>query len=1577
MITKIKKMSKRLFAGFLAVILVATLFPTTFASAASSDYSTIEDLDGNLVIDALTYLDYDLEGLNDAGLLFQRWSGDYVAPYLSPVKWASSGLTGRETTAATSSDKSATGLVPNVSLFEKKGFDCGAFVTYFYYNYLLNIEGMDNELASLKQYLPSGSCDPDTWVTALNKMVSAGTAEKVADISSSKNSAAVSDDVWNSLTAGDILIFRNETYDHAHIGIFVGMYDCRDQGKVAWMTHQSSSKGACFVPVYSVEKAADEKEGLSLHLVYRLDYDFTTKPQGEIQVTKSSANNGSKLSGAIFTAKNNETGETYVIGPTDAKGFATSGEVPYGQYTITETVAPTNYSLPSGKTWTATVSDETPIVKFDITNELLKGKIAVQKVDSLQKPLEGVEFTIYSDASCTKAVEVITTGADGVATSKDLNCTYTYYVKETKVNHPDYVLDSTVYPVAVPANDTGWVNNGNAVVNYLKKGAVGIKKVTEENAPFQGVVFGVFSDTACTKQITTVTTDANGVAVYGLNADGSYAITCRQTLYFKELQTDADYALDENVYPVTVQADSTTYANNGVPVVNYLKYGAIGVKKTDEEGNGIAEVAFAVYRDKECTSRIGIFVTDVNGNGTYGVEADGSYALKCQQTVYVREIAPADNTWLYDNTVYPVTVNAGKVTLANGGEPIVNIKKQWQVKFLKVDSVNGELAAGEATIEGAVYGLYNSNNDLLDTYTVNCDGYFITNNYPVGTGYYLKEIEAPTGYAVDTTVYSLDEYSVAVDMNTPIMFYEATLYENAITGTISLRKFTANRYNPSDYNVPEEGAEFQVYLKSAGSYANAVASKDSRTYDSGVADKSGNVVWSNGQIISKELVYGTYIVHQTKSWDNRIMVDDFEVVITDENQHFDLSLNNPYYSASVVVNKKDAESELKITGDITTFKIMDLTTNEYVSFADDETGELVSEFHTVDGTMTLPMELPYGEYRIDEISPPAGYMKNEEGITFEINADSHGVINLDFFNAPIKTVIQIEKKGTQFASVTQSETEYGTLYAPTYAEDYLAGVTFDVIANEDIYSGDGMLKFTAETVVDTVVTKDSGPVCTTELYPGEYKLVEKAAPDGVIMSEDPIIVTVSNESDAAADIEIVSITNDCIPTSITMMKRAYVWSPAVNEETGEITRDVTMVAGVDFTFGIYANQDFVANDGTTIAKDSLVAIMRTRATGFASYSENLPYGLYYTKELDTPNTHAYIKDTSVYEIDLRLENAKNNKVVSVVNNGEPIVNDFIKIETQIKKTDFTTAAPVKGALVTIKNEAGETLYSIYTNEDGELPGVVLEPGKYTFTEDLAPAGYIREPSTFEFVVNEDGTIEGTTEFTNEQTFVELFKVDTNTREYLANAEIHVLDSNGQIVFTGITDENGRIAITGVLNADETYTFVEATAPDGYTLNAETYSFSINADGTVSGITTIENEKTRFVIHKTDKKGVILAGAEFTMYDASGNVIDVKVTDENGEAVFEGFGRGEFTIKETKAPEGFLLSDKTITIVNDGTWDNYSGAASFTMVNEPIEEIPETGDNVSNKSTHISFMLLTTALFAAVYCILAVRKKVTE
>ena len=253
---------------------------------------------------------------------------------------------------------------------------------------------------------------------------------------------------------------------------------------------------------------------------------------------------------------------------------------------------------------------------------------------------------------------------------------------------------------------------------------------------------------------------------------------------------------------------------------------------------------------------------------------------------------------------------------------------------------------------------------------------------------------------------------------------------------------------------------------------------------------------------------------------------------------------------------------------------------------------------------------------------------------------------------------------------------------------------------------------------------------------------------------------------------------------------------------------------------------------------------------------------------------------------------------------------------------------------------------------------------YTLREIEPASGYaVAEDITF--VVedrSEDGTYTGQTfTMTDEMTSVTFMKFDANDPDTgVGNATIAVYDKSGKEVARATTDETGACTITKLPVG--TYTWKEVAAPDGYALNPETYTFTINRDGSISGTTNFENDYVRIGIVKVDKKSKDkLEGAEFTLYDANGNEIETKTTDENGRVEFVKLAKGEYTIKETKAPSGYKKTDEEIkftvteTYVNGNDYEventkkspsksHGGGSSSSSTVEPPASEPAPTGDN---------------------------------
>lgn len=238
-------------------------------------------------------------------------------------------------------------------------------------------------------------------------------------------------------------------------------------------------------------------------------------------------------------------------------------------------------------------------------------------------------------------------------------------------------------------------------------------------------------------------------------------------------------------------------------------------------------------------------------------------------------------------------------------------------------------AQGDASLAGATYGLYKGG-ELIDTFTTGPDGSFLTGYYVCGDDWTLREISPSTGYLLDETVHEVGASPslYEVELNTA----ESNVTEKVIYGNIQLIKHTdepdpdvddeehSDDANAGMVEKPEEGAVFEVYLTSAGSYETAKESeRDLLTTD------------SNGFALSKDLPFGRYTVHQTAGEDGKNFVPDFTVFINENGQTYSYILNNDTISARVRIEKRDAETDQIIPIAGTGFRIKDLTTGEFIS----------------------------------------------------------------------------------------------------------------------------------------------------------------------------------------------------------------------------------------------------------------------------------------------------------------------------------------------------------------------------------------------------------------------------------------------------------------------------------------------------------------------------------------------------------------------------------------------------------------------------------------------------------------------
>lgn len=760
-----------------------------------------------------------------------------------------------------------------------------------------------------------------------------------------------------------------------------------------------------------------------------------------------------------------------------------------------------------------------------------------------------------------------------------------------------------------------------------------------------------------------------------------------------------------------------------------------------------------------------------------------------------------------------VTVYAGQVATVE----FSNILKKFTVELTKSDSEKGE-AQGDATLAGAKYGLYNGE-ELVDTYTTDENGSFTTAEYICGPDWTIREIEPSPGYLLDETVHEVgaDAGNFTIEHNT----IPVGVGEDVIKGDIAIIKHTDD--GSTQIETPEEGAEFQIYLKSAGSYD--AADPDERDILTCDAD---------GFAQSKKLPYGEYVVEQTKGWDGTEYMPAFTVTIDENGKTYKYLINNAEFEAYLKIVKVDAETGKTIPYAGATFEIYDpdgnlvtMTTTypevqEHTQFVTNEEGWLIT-----------PEVLPFGEgYSIVEVEAPYGYVLNSDPVFFDVTPENavgeDGIVLViaEKENAPQKGTITIEKTGEVFSSVEIQEGKLQDRYKPIYAESGLEGAEFEIRAAEDIYTPDGTLRYSAGEVVDTLTTSADGTATSKELYLGKFEIVETKAPYGMVLNEEPIQVELEYAGqEVAVTSTSVSIYNERQKVLVKLYK---------DLEKDELFEIGTGDEILNVYFALYASEDLTAADGTIIPKDGLIEIAGVQADGTLTFSADLPIGSYYVKEYST-NEH-YLISEETYPVVFEYGGEDTAVVEIVVNDGDAILNEIIRGSISGIKMD-ENGEPLPGAVFGLfKADCTE-----FTEENAILTAESAEDGSFSFAdvpygiwqikEISTVEGYVLSDEIFEVQIDEDGQVIELGSIENKPITgeLEITKTDIADGKLLPNAGFRIKDEDGNVVAEGYTDENGIARFTLEYGK---YTYEEFDAPDGYQIDTTPHSFEIREDGEI-------------------------------------------------------------------------------------------------------------------------------------------------
>ena len=1045
------------------------------------------------------------------------------------------------------------------------------------------------------------------------------------------------------------------------------------------------------------------------------------------------------------------------------------------------------------------------------------------------------------------------------------------------------------------------------VKGYLNiKVSYGSAKIikTSEDGKVEGVSFTITGN-GVNK---TVTTGAGGVIQIDNLAPGVYTVT----------EQSYDKYEPQEVRRVTVVSGQVATVNFN----NTLKRGTLIVTKTSEDGLNEG-VKFHLYG----TSLSGLAVdeyavTDSTGKAVFSDVLIGTgYTLEEVDTA-IRYVVPEQQT---------AAVEWNTVT----NKSFTNILKKWNVTVTKSDAETG-LPQGDATLAGAVYGIYKGD-QLVDTYTTDANGQFTTKYYVCGDDWTIREITPSEGYLLDSTVYPIgaEAKNYAVEYNTTAN----DVTEQIIKGRIAIIKHTDD--GETQLETPEAGAEFAVFLKAAGSYDSAKTSE--RDYL--ICDE-------NGYAVTKDLPYGIYTVHQTKGWDGRELLSDFDVYISKDGQTYRYLANNRNFESYIKIVKVDAE----------TGKVIPLAGAGFRLYRPD--GSLITQTFTYpevttidtfytnsDGYLITPEKLEYGTgYSLVEVSAPYGYTLNSEPIYFDVTADNATeenavtVVEVTKPNTAQKGVIRISKSGEVFSSVTEAD----AIYQPVFAVKGLAGAVYEITAAEDIIMPDGTLRYAAGEVVDTVTTDESGLAESKPLYLGKYEVKEITAPTGYVLNTE---VHTAELVYAGQEVEITETAADfCNERQKTAVSLDKILK---QDERFGIGKNGELSA---VTFGLFAAEELTAADCSIIPADGLLEIVSVDENGHAVCKTDLPFGSYYLKELSTDGH--YILSDEKYPLVFEYAGQDTALVEIKANGGAPIENKLLYGEIHGLKKD-EDGNGLAGALIGLFR-AGCTEF---TTENAILTATSAEDGSFSFArvpygnwivrEIEAPTGFVLSAETYPVTVNADGAvIEVEIENTRIRGTVQLTKTD---RDYpdnkLTGAEFTVYrDSNGNKKLDADDALVGTLTETGIgvyKMSDLSYGgyFVKETkAPEGFYLDDNAYYFEITEGGKT---VTVENEAGKGFINapqvgslkiiKTSSDGKV-EGFSFRVTGPNGYV-GVFTADKNGEIIIENLRIGEYVVSEVSdgASSAYVLpSDKTASV--------FEGAVTKVEMHNELRDTPKTGDD---------------------------------
>ena len=1251
----------------------------------------------------------------------------------------------------------------------------------------------------------------------------------------------------------------------------------------------------------------------------------------------------------------------------------------------------------------------------------------VKKDDTANVNLAGAVFGVYSDEACTKLItQMPATDKNGKSSVTIIKTQDTVYLKE--ITAPQgYVVNATATNVKLVASKTSAVTVENkeqlAELTVYKEGQVLTgAEVSEsgtvfhyENRRQKNAVYNVYAGADIVTAYGTKVYSKGDLVKENLTTGENGSVTLKNlhlgTYVVKEAKAPDNFYNGGEEKTVTL-----TYAGQNKEVVfadvtfnNERQKAEVTVVKQDKDTKKPLEGGiFALYAADDIKNADGVVVVkkgtliekattgeDGKAKFTADLPINHSYSVKEDQAPegYVRNTE--------DVYTFKFSYTNDKEATVSFAHTFSNDRVTAKINLFKVDKETGKaVPQGDATLKGAVYGLY-AREDIVHpdgatgviykageqvaSLTTDEKGQASVDGLYLGK-YYVKEITPPTGYLADTEEHDL-ECSYEGDMTAEVK-RECISSEQVIKQPFQIIKAANNGKTDADLL---SGAGFTVYLKSSltkkadGSYdfdsAKPVVSGENGATEIFTDEK--------GYACSIAIPYGTYIVRETTTPHNYTPVDDFTVRITENNPNQPQTwrvLLDDEFEAKLKIIKQDDETKKAVLQKNTEFKIFNMDTEKYVEQVTTypTTVKHKSYFTDEQGYLILPQNLKIGHYRIEEVNAPYGYTLNEN--YYEVTVDSNTAYQMDgtsgdviieavYENHPVKGELTIVKKG---------EVLDGFKDDFTYQTENLEGAEFEIYAAEDIYTadfqkddnGNRILEYAAGTLVKTVTTDKDGKAVLKNLPLGSYKIVEKTAPDGFVLNSEAQTITFSYKDQETPVIEqTATFENERQKVEISVVKQ-----DADTEKA---------VAGAEF--GLYAKNDMEAHGTVIVKADTLLGKAVSGEDGKAVFTQDLPFGEYYIKELAAPD--GYVSSDEVLEVKAEYQ-GQNIKVVQL---SSVFKNQPTKVV--FSKSDLTTGVELSGATLTVLDKDGNVV-DTWKSVKGEQHLIErLTVGEtYTLREEMAPYGYLKAEE-ITFTIEDTGEIQkvemkddvptGTIIINKNGEFLDKVTALDSVGGWISHLFQYVIGSLKDVTFEVYALEDVKSAdgesedyykkdeLVATITTDDTgiakisrlplgkYYVKEKATVEGFVLDDEareidlTYRDQDTAEVTYSADWQNNRQKAEVQVVKKEKDSDrVLEGAVFALCakeDITGTdgkvileadtVIEEQATDKEGKLTFTadlpiGFA---YYIKETSPAPGFATTDETqeFTFEYEGA-EKEKVSYAFTFEDEPtVIEITKT------------------------------------